>query len=127
LRQSAPRKKGAVRRAVLLVSAALAFAAAGCGGDGDKSAGTTTTNPTGTASVTTHGRYKYPPVVVNNFMQSCVNGMENRQPYCACTLDKLSNDVSVRDFARIGLSGGKLSPRIRRLIAQAAVDCRDRL
>jgi len=123
-----------VRYAVLLISAGLAFAVAGCGGDGDKSAGTTTvttiestTNPTGTASVTTHGRYKYPPVVVNNFMQSCTNGMQNRQPYCACTLDKLSNNVSVRDFASIGLSGGKLPPRIKRVIAQAAVDCKDKL
>jgi len=49
------------------------------------------------------------------------------QAYCACTLDKLSNTVSTADFARIGLSGGKIPPRIRTLITQAAVACRDKL
>jgi hypothetical protein len=47
--------------------------------------------------------------------------------YCACTLDKLSNTVSTADFARIGLSGGKIPTRIRRLITQAALACRDKL
>jgi hypothetical protein len=122
----------AVRRAFLAL-AIVAVVAAGCGG-GDKTAATTTvttiqsvTNPTGTASVTTHGRFHYPAVVVNNFMQSCTNGKQNRRAYCACTLDKLSNNVSVRDFARIGLSGGKVPPRIQRLIKKAAVDCADKL
>jgi hypothetical protein len=124
-----------VKRA--LVAGLLIVAAAGCGGgDGNESARDTTTivrtvtstqNPTGTSSVTVSGKYKYPPVVVNNFMRSCTNGMRNRRAYCACTLDELSNTVSVDDFARIGLAGGKLPPRIRRIIRQAAVDCADRL
>jgi hypothetical protein len=122
----------AVRLAVSALLALVAVATAGCGGS--KSAATTTvttvqsvTNPTGTASVTTHGRYHYPAVVVNNFMQSCTNGKPNRKAYCGCTLDKLSNNVSVQDFARIGLSGGKVPPRINRVIQKAAVDCADKL
>jgi hypothetical protein len=117
-----------------LAAALFAFAAAGCGGDGEKSAGTVTvttsesvTNPTGTGSVTTRGRFRYPQVVVNNFMQSCTQGKQNRRAYCACTLDELSNRVSVQDFARIGLSGGKLTPRIQRLIRRAAVACAAKL
>jgi hypothetical protein len=113
----------------------LGIAASGCGGGGEKSAATTTvtttiataTNPTETASVTTRGRFHYPQVIVDNFMKSCTNGKEKRVAYCGCTLDKLSNDVSVQDFARIGLSGGKLSPRMNRLIRQAAVACADKL
>jgi hypothetical protein len=123
-----------MRQGVVLVAALLAVAVSGCGGDSKTSAGTAavtttvaTTTPTVTASVTTHGRYEYPPVVINNFMQSCQNGMSNRRAYCACTLDKLSNQVSVADFARIGLSGGKLPPRIQRVISQAAVSCADKL
>jgi hypothetical protein len=113
---------------------------AGCGGGGDKSAGTTTvertvtatTNPTGTASettpsVTTHGRYHYPDAVIENYMKSCMAGDAKKEAYCGCTLDKLSNDVSVRDFAEVGLSGGKLPPRINRLIRNAALDCVDKL
>ena len=122
----------AVRYAVM--AALLVLAAAGCGGDGEKSAATVTvttvesvTNPTGAGSVTTHGRFRYPAVVVDNFMQSCMQGRQNRRPYCACTLDKLSNTVSVQDFARIGRSGGKLTPRIQRLIRRAAVACADKL
>jgi hypothetical protein len=125
-----------MRQAVVLVGVLLALAAAaGCGGDSKTSAGTatvttnaaTTTTPTVTAAATTHGKYEYPPVVINNFMQSCQNGMNNRRAYCACTLDKLSDQVSVGDFARIGLSGGKLPPRIQRVIKQAAVSCADKL
>jgi hypothetical protein len=124
-----------VTRAVLLASAAVVLAVAGCGG-GSKSAATTTvtktlttTNPTGTAAgvtVTTHGRFKYPQAVTKNYMQSCEKSSVTTA-YCACTLDKLSEDVSTQDFARIGLSGGKIPPRIRRLIGQAAVACRDKL
>lgn len=118
-----------------LPAAFLVLAAAGCGGGGDsKSAATTvttivatTTNPTSTASVTTHGRFHYPPVLVNNFMSSCTRSSKGKQAYCACTLDKLSNNVSTQDFARIGLSGGKVPPRIRRLIRRAAVACADKL
>lgn len=114
--------------------AALALAAAGCGGGGDKSAATTTvttiatvTNPTGTGSVTTHGRFHYPSVLLNNFMRSCTRGDNAKEAYCSCTLDELSNNVSTQDFARIGLSGGKVPPRIRRLIQQAARACANKL
>jgi hypothetical protein len=113
--------------------ATVALAAAGCGGGG-KSAATTTvttiatvTNPTGTASVTTHGRFKYPPVLIDNFMRSCTRGGPAKQAYCACTLDKLSNTVSTQDFTRIGLSGGKVSPRVRRAIKQATIACANKL
>lgn len=112
----------------------LGVAASSCGSGGEKSGATTAvttvasvTTPTGTASVTTHGRFHYPKVIVDNFMKSCTNGKKRRVAYCGCTLDKLSNDVSVRDFARIGLSGGKLTPRMSRLIRQAAAACADKL
>jgi hypothetical protein len=113
----------------------LALAASGCGGGGkEEEAATTTvtttatvTNPTGTASVTTHGRFHYPPALVRSYMRSCTKGDTAKNAYCACTLDKLSNDVSVRDFIRVGLAGGKLPPRIRRLITGAARACVDKL
>jgi hypothetical protein len=122
-----------VTRAVLL-AAVLVFVA-GCGGGGSNSAATTTvtktlttTNPTGTAgvTVTTHGRFKYPEAVTQNYMQSCEKSNVTHA-YCACTLDKLSDNVSTGDFARIGLSGGKIPPRIRRLIQQAALACKNKL
>jgi hypothetical protein len=113
---------------------------AGCGGGGEKSAGTTTVERTVTAeattstsatttsvSVTTHGRFEYPQAVIDNYMNSCMAGDSKKEAYCGCTLDKLSNDVSVQDFARVGLSGGKLPPRINRLIRKAALDCVDKL
>ena len=108
----------------------LALPACGGGGDGEESAGETTTvvtTVTGPASTTTEGKHDYPPVVVNNFMKSCTNGIQNRRAYCACTLDELSKDVSVQDFARIGLAGGALPPRIRRVIQDAAVACADKI
>jgi hypothetical protein len=121
-----------VKRAPLLAAAVL-LVAAGCGGGGNKSAATTTvtktlttTNPTGTAAVTTHGRFKYPEAVTKNYMKSCINASVTRA-YCACTLDKLSKTVSTKDFERIGLSGGRIPPRIRTLITQAALACRDKL
>ena len=114
--------------------AALAVATAGCGGGGKSAIGTTTvsktvtaTNPTGTAAVTTHGRFHYPDAVVKNYMQSCLKSSSVSQAYCACTLDKLSNTVSTADFARIGLSGGHIPPRMRRLIRHAAVACANKL
>ncbi len=102
------------------------------GGGGAKSAATTTvttvaataTDATETWSVTTHGRFHYPPVIVNNFMRSCTKTRNGREAYCSCTLDELSNDVSSQDFTRIGLAGGSFPPRIRR---QAAVACADKL
>jgi len=60
-------------------------------------------------------------------MQSCTKGDTKKRAYCGCTLDKLSNDVSTADFARIGLAGGKIPPRIKRLITKAAVACADKL
>jgi hypothetical protein len=115
----------------------LVVIGAGCGGGGSsKSAATTAvvttvvtqaTNPTGTASVTTHGRFHYPPAVVKNYMRSCLKNRSVTQAYCGCTLDKLSNNVSTSDFARIGLSGGHIPPRIRRFIRRAAVACADKL
>ena len=114
-------------RAALLVTTIL-LVTAGCGGGGSKSAATTTTNATDTAAttVTTHGRFRYPVSVSQNYMRSCMKNNVTRA-YCACTLDKLSNHVSTSDFARIGLSGGKIPTRIRRLIAQAALACKDKL
>lgn len=128
-----------MRRTLPAVAIVLLFA--GCGGGGEKSAQTTTVERTVTApatptttaattstpSVTTHGRYHYPDAVITNYMQSCVSGDAKKEAYCGCTLDKLSNDVSVQDFARVGLSGGKLTPRINRLIRRAAVACVDKL
>jgi hypothetical protein len=122
-----------VRLAATTVLGAVAIAAAGCGGGGDKSAVTTTvttittTGTNGTPSVTTHGRFHYPPVLVNNFMTSCVRSDQAKQAYCACTLDKLSNTVSTQDFARIGLSGGTVPPRIRALIRRATIACANKL
>ena len=113
---------------------------AGCGGGGDKTAATTTvqqtvtlgatTSTAGTTtsfSVTTHGKYDYPQPVIDNYMQSCTTGDKKKEAYCGCTLDKLSNDVSVQDFVRVGLSGGKLPPRINSLIRKAALACVDKL
>jgi hypothetical protein len=118
-----------VRQALLTVLlAAVALAAGGCGGG--KSAATTTVTTVSTvtnvggASVTTHGRFHYPPTLIDNFMRSCTKGDTAKQAYCGCALDKLSNNVSTRDFTRIGLSGGKVPPRIRRLIRQATRACR---
>ena len=111
--------------AVLLAAGALV--AAGCGGSKSAATTTVTTNPTGTASVTTHGRFSYPSVLVDNFMRSCTRGGQAKEAYCACTLDKLSNTVSTQDFTRIGASGGKVPSRIRRAIKQAATACADKL
>jgi hypothetical protein len=114
-----------VTRAFLLAASVL-LAGAACDGGGKRSAATT--NPTGTAAltVTTQGRFHYPANVTDNYMRSCTKSNVT-QAYCSCTLDKLSNDVSTADFARIGLSGGKIPPRIRKLITQAALACRDKL
>jgi hypothetical protein len=120
-----------VRLAATTLLAAAALATAGCGGGGKSAVTTTvttiTTSTSGTPSVTTHGRFHYPPVLVNNFMTSCVRSDQAKQAYCACTLDKLSNTVSTQDFARIGLSGGTVPPRIRTLIRQATIACANKL
>ena len=121
-------------RLLAVAAAALAVTAAGCGGGGKTALQTTTvsktitaTNPTGTAAVTTHGRYHYSPAVVKNYMESCLKSSSVTQAYCACTLDKLSNTVSTADFARIGLAGGHIPPRVRRLIRRAALACVNKL
>jgi hypothetical protein len=121
-------------RLLAALAAAVVLTAAGCGGGGKTAIQTTTvgktvtaTNPTGTAAITTHGRYHYPPAVVKNYMQSCLRSSSVTQAYCACTLDKLSNSVSTADFARIGLAGGHIPPRIRKLIRRAAVACVNKL
>ncbi len=92
-----------------LVLLMVGFVASGCGGDDET------------------GRSRYPDVVVKNYMRSCTRGDEEKQAYCGCTLDKLSNDVSVGDFASVGAAGGKLPPRLERLITQAAEACADEL
>jgi len=110
--------------------AALTLTTAGCGGSKSTATTTVTTVATGTASgptVTTHGRFHYPRSLVENFMRSCTRGDTAKQAYCACTLDRLSNNVSTEDFARIGRSGGKVSPRIRRLIKRATMACLHKL
>jgi hypothetical protein len=123
-------------RLAAVVAGVLAVAAAGCGGGGSKSVQTTTatrtittTNPTGTAgaTVTTHGRFHYPAAVTENYMRSCLRNGSVTKAYCACTLDKLSNNVSTADFARIGLSGGHIPTRVRRFIRRAAVACANKL
>jgi hypothetical protein len=120
-----------VSRVVLVAAVLLLLGLSACGGgDGEGSARETTTvvtTVTGSASTTTEGKHDYPPVVVNNFMKSCTNGIQKRRAYCACTLDELSKSVSVQDFARIGLAGGKLPPRIRRIIQDAALACADKI
>ena len=69
----------------------------------------------------------YPEAVVSNYMRSCLKNSSVTQAYCACTLDKLSNTVSTADFARIGLSGGHIPARVRRLIQRAAHACVNKL
>jgi hypothetical protein len=124
-----------VTRALPLATAVL-LVAVGCGG-GSKSAVATTTvtktltttadaTDTTAVTVTTHGRFHYPAAVTQNYMRSCLKSNVT-QAYCACTLDKLSNNVSMADFARIGLSGGRIPTRIRKLITQAALACRNKL
>lgn len=147
-----------MRRAVLLLVPAFCagILAAGCGGHGNKAAaGQTTTNAmTGSSTaavstgmftsttkggtVTVHGRFHYPAILIRNYMRSCTSsarqsaqkngsGSANFQAYCACTLDELSNNVSTRDFAEIGLSNGRIPPRIKRFMSNAVADCANKL
>jgi hypothetical protein len=120
----------AVRPALSALLAIVALGAVGCGED--KSASTTVTtiqnvtNPTGTFSVTTHGRYHYPPGIINSYMKGCTKGLQQREAFCGCTLNKLSNTVSVRDFARLG-KVGRPSPRMQRLFKRAGDACKNKL
>jgi hypothetical protein len=102
-----------VTRALLLASAVTLVA--GCGG------GSTA------AQTTTDARFHYPETVTKNYMRSCLSSPKTTRAYCTCTLDKLAENVSTKDFERIGLSGGKIPPRIRTIITVAARDCRDKL
>jgi hypothetical protein len=126
-----------VRQALLAV--AVVFLLAACGGGSKSSKSTTvvvtTTTTTSTATtasgggvtVVTHGRFHYPQVLVTNYMKSCVaGGGAKKRAYCACTLDKLSNDVSTQDFAEIGLSK-TIPPRIKKLMTKAVADCASKL
>ena len=127
-----------MRQALLVVGIVLVVA--GCGGGSKSSQATTvvsttvvtTTTSTTTSSggdfhVVTHGRYHYPQILVTNYMRSCIaNGGAKKRAYCACTLDKLSNDVSIRDFTEIGLSK-TIPKRIRTLMTNAVAACANKL
>ena len=106
----------------------LALVAAGCG-SGGKSAATTkpttttnTTKTTKTTTVTVGGTYRYSQKVIRSFMRSCTQGNSAKEDYCACVIDKLSNSVSTRDFARIARTG-RAVPRVARAIRRATAAC----
>jgi hypothetical protein len=109
----------------LVGACCLALVAAGCGSGGKSSATTkpTTTNVTTTTTVTVSGRYRYSPKIIRSFMRSCTQGNAAKENYCACVLDKLSNSVSTRDFARIARTG-KAVPRVARAIRRATASCK---
>ena len=127
----------AMRQALVVV---MLLVLGGCGGGGKsaksttvvvttttQTATTTSTSSSGGVTVVTHGRYHYPQILVTNYMKSCVaGGGAKKRAYCACTLDKLSNNVSTQDFAEIGLSK-TIPPRIKRLMTQAVADCASKL
>jgi hypothetical protein len=102
----------------------LALVAAGCGSGGKSAATTkpTTTNRTTTATVTVSGTYRYSQKVIRSFMRSCTQGNSAKEDYCACVIDKLSNSVSTRDFARIARTG-RAVPRVARAIRRATAAC----
>ena len=106
----------------LVGAACLAFVTAGCGGGG-KSVATATTSTTVTKTqITVGGKYRYSPNVISSFMRSCTWGNAAKRGYCACVLDKLSNSVSTRDFARIARTG-RAVPRVARAIRRATAAC----
>jgi hypothetical protein len=101
---------------------ACGLAAGGCGdGSGEKSTLARTTTTT-TGVVTVSGTYRYPPEVINSFMQTCTQGKKTRQNFCACVIDRLSNSVSNRDFARIARTG-RAVPRVEKAIKRATAAC----
>jgi hypothetical protein len=107
-----------------LVVAAAVVALAGCGGGGKSTAGTiVTTTTTTSVTVTTHGRFHYSPALERSYMKACTKNGTVTEAACACTLDKLSNSVSTRDFSRMTLTG-VIPPRIRKAIVRAANACR---
>jgi hypothetical protein len=103
----------------------LALVAAGCGGGGKSSATTkpAATTVATTTAVTVSGRYRYSPKVISSFMGSCTQGNAAKENYCACVIDKLSNSVSTRDFARIARTG-KAVPRVAKAIRRATASCK---
>lgn len=116
-----------MRPALSAFLAVVALAAAGCGEEQSGSTtGTTNAGVTKTFVVTTHGRYHYPPRIINSYMRSCTNGLRKREAFCGCTLNELSNSVSVQDFARIGRAG-RASPRMQRVFKRAGDACKSKL
>jgi hypothetical protein len=108
----------------LVGASLLALLAAGCG-DGGKSssaARTTTAAKTTAAVVTVSGTHRYSPQVISSFMRSCTRGNAAKEDYCACVIDKLSQSVSTRDFARIARTGRALA-RVQRAVRRAAAAC----
>jgi hypothetical protein len=112
----------------LIGACCLALAAAGCGGGG-KSAATTTTTPSTTSTtsttgttVTVTGKHHYSKQVVNSFIRSCTKGDPAKLGYCGCVIDKLSENVSTRDFARIARTG-KATARVARAIRLSTAAC----
>jgi hypothetical protein len=108
----------------LVVAACLALVAAGCG-SGGKSASTTSTASTATTTgirVAVTGKYRYSGKIITSFMQSCTQGNAAEDNYCGCVIDKLSNSVSTRDFARIARTG-RAAPRVARAIRGATRAC----
>jgi hypothetical protein len=106
-----------------VAAACLALVAAGCG-SGSKSAVTTTTTTatkTGT-TVSVTGKYHYSPKVISSFMRSCTQGNAAKANYCGCVIDRLSENVSTQDFARIAKTG-KAVPRVTRAIRRATAAC----
>jgi hypothetical protein len=82
---------------------------------------TTTTTVTKT-QITVGGKYRYSPRVISSFMRSCMQGNAAKRDYCACVIDRLSNSVSTRDFARIARTG-RAVPRVARAIRRATAAC----
>src|SRR5438093_13629731 len=131
-----------VRQALVALALVVVLVLAGCGGGGKSAksttvvqtvttttltATTTSTSSSGGVIVVTHGRYHYPQVLVTNYMKSCIaGGGAKKRAYCACTLDKLSINVSTQDFAEIGLSK-TIPPRIKQLMTQAVAVCASKL
>jgi hypothetical protein len=107
----------------LIGACCLALVAAGCGSGGKSSAtAKPTTTMTTTTAVTVSGKYRYSPKVIRSFMRSCTQGNTAKEDYCACVIDKLSNSVSTRDFARIARTG-RAVPRVARAIRRATASC----
>jgi hypothetical protein len=100
----------------------LGLAAGGCGSGGEKSVATATAETSTTTMVTVSGTYRYPPKVINSFMRTCTQGKATRESFCACVIDRLSNSVSNRDFARIAREG-RAVPRVERAIKRATTAC----